>query len=342
MHLVKKIILCTPFNSTWLDPMHKALLKLGFQVQLFDYRNLLGNLQLDPVTTLSLLPASLIKTALKPQPGLRFDTLNHMLVSLCHRQKPDYLLVIKGESITASSIDQINSFGVTTLLWQVDASFHPLIWPLTNTTGRHYNIYISCEPGSVVNKLKRQDFKKVLYMLGAADGFDMKFLQSTPKKYDVTLVGTHHFLREKYLQALKGLDVHVWGWGPWQKSSVASMFEGKALTQIQMRRVYSQSKIVVNVDRNPQSTIPTNLRPFEAAQVGAFILTNYKPYLKDVFKIGQEIICFKSPADLRHQVNYYLAHPQARRQVAKSMFTRVKKDHTYQKRLKKLFQTIAV
>ena len=340
MHLVKKIILCTPFNSTWLEPMHKALLKLGFQVQLCDYRNLLGNLKLDPTTTFSLLLPSLIKAALNPQKGLRFDTLNHMLISLCHQQKPDYLLVIKGESVTATTIDQINQLGVTTLLWQVDPSFHPLIWPLTNTVGRHYHIYITCEPGAVITQLKRRGFNRVLYMLGAADGFDLKFLQATPKKYDVTLVGTHHSRREKYLRALKGLDVHIWGWGPWQKSSIASMFEGKALTQAQMRQVYSQSKIVVNIDRNPESTIPTNLRAFEAAQVGAFLLTDCKPQLKHVFKLNQEIVCFKSPTDLRRQVDYYLAHPQARRQVAKSMFARVKKDHTYQKRLNQLFQTI--
>jgi len=218
------------------------------------------------------------------------------------------------ETITPTTIDTIKSLGIKTLLWQIDPTFDPIIWPHTNTVGRKVDLYITCEPGSVLTKLEKRGFKKLAYMLGASDGTTMRFLQNQPKKYDIVLIGTYHPFREKYLKVLKGKDVHIWGWGNWQDSSVKEMFEGKALSQKEMLKVYSQAKIVIDIRRSKSSTIPTNLRPFEAAQVGAFILLEYAYNLKDVFKLNKEVDYFKSPSDLRQKVNYYLAHPQKRKQ----------------------------
>jgi len=326
----KNVIIVAPFDSTWVEPVSNGFKQTGFAVKMFDYRTLFGNIHFNPLFTFLNLSIHISKKRI----------INNLLIKACQKFKPDYLFLIKAETITPTTIDTIKSLGIKTLLWQIDPTFDPIIWPHTNTVGRKVDLYITCEPGSVLTKLEKRGFKKLAYMLGASDGTTMRFLQNQPKKYDIVLIGTYHPFREKYLKVLKGKDVHIWGWGNWQDSSVKEMFEGKALSQKEMLKVYSQAKIVIDIRRSKSSTIPTNLRPFEAAQVGAFILLEYAYNLKDVFKLNKEVDYFKSPSDLRQKVNYYLAHPQKRKQIAQAMFNRIEKDHTYKQRILNLFSTV--
>lgn len=332
-----KIILACPRHATFTQPLKKALEAYGFDVFLFDYGNIMGNLRFNLLYFFFLT----IQAIVSAKTFSKLHILNTMLYLLCKKRTPRYLWVIKGEHVWAETIDQVKKLGTTTLVWQVDTVFHPRIWPFVSQHNRAYDIFIACEPDKTVQILKKRGFKHVLYMLGAADSFNMQFAQNHPKKYDITLIGTYHPLREKFLVALKDLDLHIWGWGKWHTSRVASSFEGKAVTQKEMLNIYKQSKIVLNIGRSSKSTSPTNLRPFEAAQVGAFILVDYKKNLHRVFKLGKEIDTFKTPEELRQKVNYYLGAPVRRKAIAKSMFDRIKHDHTYEARVRSLFADVA-
>lgn len=336
---IKHILIVAPYNSSWITPLKNAFNNLEFKVSLFDYRNILGNFRFNPLLYIPLIATTKIKE-ISNNHSSRAQILNKILVNACKFLKPDYVFVIKGESISKSAVEQIKQLGIKTILWQIDPIAHPSIWSYTKVVGKSYDVYVSCEPGKVIEKLKRNGFKNVLYMLGAADGGKMIHSQSLHKTYDISFVGTYDAVREKFLAALEGLDVHIWGWGDWHKSKVSKMFEGSALTQEKMLTVYAKSKIVINVNRAKNSTIPTNLRPFEAAQVGAFILVDHKINLSEVFKIGKEIDTFKSPQELRQKITYYLTHSKKRKSIAQAMQIRVKRDHTYDKRLNKLFSEI--
>lgn len=338
MFASRSVLIAVPIEATFASPLQLAFRKLGFNTYLFDYRNVFGNFSFNPIFTFMLIPVAILKISLHHFPD-KFSVLNELLYITCVFWKPTYLFAVKGEHITKTTIMRIKKLGIFTIVWQVDPSLDPRIWSFVDKHQRAYDVYISCEPGTVITELKRRGFKQVLYMLGAADSEQMH--QSHEKeKYDITLVGTYHPERERFLQALEGLDVHIWGWGDWHNSDVANMFEGGSLTNKNMLEVYKQSKIVVNIGRAIGSTIPTNLRPFEAAQVGAFILVDYKPNLKKVFVLGKEIDTFKTPKELREKVDFYLKNPDKRSKIAQALFKRVKKEHTYQKRLQTLFQQI--
>lgn len=333
--ITERIILVSPYDATFTIPFLRAFRKLGFKVEFFDYRTLSGNIQYSKYFLIDLL-----KTVVNNPSVLTFFSprklLNAVLVTQSQRIKPDYLFVIKGESITSSTIEQIKKYRIKTICWQVDSVLHPLIWPFVKKWGKSYDIYVTCEPGKALTHLKKYGFKNVHYMLGAADGENIRYLNKR-KEFDVTLVGSYHSDRERFLKVLKDFNLHIWGWGDWQNSNLSKFYKGKALTQTEMLEVYSKSKIIINVGRNPQSTIPTNLRPFEAAQVGAFILVEYKKNLHTVFRLGKEIESFKTTQELRNKIIYYLSNAKAREKIAKEMFNRVKKEHTYEIRLKKLF-----
>jgi spore maturation protein CgeB len=70
------------------------------------------------------------------------------------------------------------------------------------------------------------------------------------------------------------------------------------------------------------------------------LLTNYTPGLEKLFDIGKEIVVYTSIEDLDNKVKYYLENENERNMIAESGHQRVKRDHTYFQRSKKLIDII--
>ncbi len=76
-----------------------------------------------------------------------------------------------------------------------------------------------------------------------------------------------------------------------------------------------------------------NQRVFDVPACNKFLLTDYQDQLEDLFKIGEEIICYHDPAEIPDLVGYYLNHPSDRICIAKNGYKRVLRDHTYVSRV---------
>ncbi|MGH7968412.1 MAG: glycosyltransferase family protein, partial [Limisphaerales bacterium] len=80
-----------------------------------------------------------------------------------------------------------------------------------------------------------------------------------------------------------------------------------------------------------------NCRLFEAAGCGAFQVADWKPSLPELFETEREIVTFRTRRELKEKVDYYLARPEERREIAARACARAHRDHTYEKRLEKMF-----
>jgi spore maturation protein CgeB len=74
------------------------------------------------------------------------------------------------------------------------------------------------------------------------------------------------------------------------------------------------------------------LRVFDVPASGGFLLTDYMPGLEKMFEIGKEIEVYRTPDELREKVDYYLARPEACREIAHRARERVLRDHTFANR----------
>ena len=83
-----------------------------------------------------------------------------------------------------------------------------------------------------------------------------------------------------------------------------------------------------------------NYRTFETTGCGTFLLTNYTPGLEKLFDIGKEIVVYNDLEDLDNKVKYYLDNEDEREKIAKAGYERVKSEHTYLERSKKLIDII--
>ena len=76
-----------------------------------------------------------------------------------------------------------------------------------------------------------------------------------------------------------------------------------------------------------------NMRLFEAAGLGVFQLVDDRPGVKEWFRVGEHLITYRDPADLRDKVAYYLAHEDERCEMAQAARAHAFAHHTYARRV---------
>lgn len=319
----KSILFATPKNSSFTQPISAGLRELGFDVFLFDY------LKPDIVSQTIGFGSNLLAS-------IRLRTLyahwvNYRLLETVSHLSPDYLFVIKGETISARTIDTIKTRGISTINWFPD---NVGSWHLVMQTARSYDHYASvCH---YLSEKLNESGRKTLY-LPVADIAD-KFFVRTKKKYNLVFAGHKTRKRELYFSIIKDLGFDLWGYPHWKDSILAPHYHGY-LEVREMKQMFRLAKIVVNVS-TAEEGIPisiANLKNFEATGVGTFVLSEFSPALAELFVENKEMVFFRTKEELRKKAIYYLNHDYEREKIALAGWRRTKKDHTYNKRLTKLF-----
>ncbi|UCD35463.1 MAG: glycosyltransferase family 1 protein, partial [Nitrospiraceae bacterium] len=79
-----------------------------------------------------------------------------------------------------------------------------------------------------------------------------------------------------------------------------------------------------------------NQRVFDVPACGAFILTDHREVLKELFHVGREIITYRHRDEVPEIAKFFLRYPWERERVALRGRERVLKEHTYRHRLRSL------
>ncbi len=322
----KKVLFVTTDYSYFTLPISQALNKLGYEVHIFDYYR--------PNLTTRLIGLCGNLRLLKKSRARVNSLVNKLLISTVRQLNPQYLLVIKGETITPETLDTINSSGTTTINWFGDGLF---FWQWMKQTAAHYSIFINNGRDSF-RKLNK--FGVESYCLEYA-GPDIRPRPRLSKKYSITFVGQHSPRRERYFKPLKTLGLKIWGYQQWQKSSLKDICEGPVPVKT-AHQIIGESKIVVNTLTGNFRTEPEeiNIRTFETLAMGTFLLVQDYPFLKKFFRVGKELVTFKTPSDLYQKAKYYLDHPKERETIAAAGYERIQKEHLFKHRLKDLFTIV--
>ena len=79
-----------------------------------------------------------------------------------------------------------------------------------------------------------------------------------------------------------------------------------------------------------------NQRVFDVPAAGAFVLTDWRDQMENLFEPGKEIAFYESPEQIPELINFYLANPNARQAIIKAAQKRILNEHTYVHRLQTL------
>lgn len=80
-----------------------------------------------------------------------------------------------------------------------------------------------------------------------------------------------------------------------------------------------------------------NQRIFDVPAAGAFVLTDWRPQMEQLFESG-EMACYHDPEEIPDLTRHYLSHPVERRKLAAAARKRVLACHTWEHRLQEMLE----
>lgn len=101
--------------------------------------------------------------------------------------------------------------------------------------------------------------------------------------------------------------------------------------------VYNGSKINIYITpRAIRSGVP--LRVLEIMACQGFVLVNYQEDLAKEFEDGKELVMYRSLEEMTDKIQYYLAHEEERKQIARAGYEKVLREYNYAEKLRKILE----
>ena len=327
----------------------RALEKLGYDFMVFDYRE--SRYLKSPA-------GALVKKAIKKflPPEIRRvplidymekERMNKALLETIEGYRPDILLVIIGECISARTFEKVRKSGIIVANWTPDTLLDPLRRDFFEEFSQYYDYFFIIDSYEVKNYVKiNSRFIKLIPL--ACDPEIHKTVDLTDeekKRYgsEITFSGQIKYRRGEILSSVTEFNPAIWGDGVEKNSPLAKFHRGRYFFDEEGVKIYNASDMVLDIN-TPYEGVDKVLhytnRAFEASACGALLLTNENPYLSGLYNIGEEIVCYRDKEDLKEKIRYYLSHPEERKAIARRGQERTHRDHTYEKRLKEIFSII--
>lgn len=137
------------------------------------------------------------------------------------------------------------------------------------------------------------------------------------KAYPVLFVGSDHsgFGRKSVDYAvLAGADLSVFG-KFWEKTLRPEVLKGNFIENDDLYRYYANADIVLNDHRDDMRYYGfVSNRVYDVTASGGFVLTDYLPEIEEAY--GDSVATYKDYYDFKEKLEYYLAHPEVRAEMA--------------------------
>ncbi|MBI3812906.1 MAG: glycosyltransferase, partial [Nitrospinae bacterium] len=252
--------------------------------------------------------------------------------------------------LTPNVIQRLKGRGASVAFWFVEDFRTLLYW---KEAAPHYDYFFTIQRGVFFDELKKIGVKNYHYLPQACspDVHRKIPLADEEKKLyssDISFMGAGYHNRRIFFQGLMDFDFKIWGTEWDYASPLAKLIQkgGERLSPEEYVKIFNGSKINLNLhsssyhdDVDPEGDF-VNPRTFELAACGAFQLVDYRSELDSLFKIGEEIICFKDLRDIREKLRYYLDHPEERERIADRAMERAVKYHTFENRMEEMLAVI--
>ena len=279
--------------------------------------------------------------------------LQQALKEKAEKFKPDLIFFIPyTDQFTAETLDTLKQ------KWPTCAWFGDDSWRFDGYSSRmapHYSYCCTTDMFSV-HKYRRIGIEPILTQW-AAQTYSLEPRSPLEKgaaySYDVSFVGAYNEVRGWFIKRLAKLGVKVQCFGAGWPAGRVSFPE--------MERIFRDTRINLNLSNSVSRDIRYVLggvmnlaryfiskknveqmkaRNFEIPLAGGFELTNYVPGLEHYLTIGEETVVYSAPEDCALQIKYYMENEEYRRAIMQAGYERVKKEHTYLRRLEQILAVI--
>lgn len=119
--------------------------------------------------------------------------------------------------------------------------------------------------------------------------------------------------------------------------SSSTVFHGPVSTHKEMPRVFSTSKINLNITmRGIQTGI--SQRVWDVLGCGGFLMSDYQEEIPEYFDIGKDLVCFKNEKECKELTDHYLHNDAERKEIALNGYKKVLQYHSYDLRVSQMLK----
>lgn len=277
------------------------------------------------------------------------------LLRKIEEEKPESALILKGTGFNVEWIEALKKRGIYTILWHPDIDMPDWLFPLI----RSVDFCFTMAEG-LIPKWKEKGARQVAWL---SQGFEPSFFEvgeineSDRRFYgaDVAFVGNidsaNNYLPRRYrLKRVLREGFHLKWWGPklgrkWVNlliffSRLGRAYGGRFVYGPEFAKVARSSKILLAFDRDLDIRLSMSARMYTAVGCGAFYLCEAVEGIETVLIPDKEIVTFRGEEEMIDKIRYYLPRASEREAIARAGQARVRREHTYQKRLEQMFRII--
>lgn len=278
--------------------------------------------------------------------------VSEAVMARCAEFKPDLVFALAQAPISEDCLKRLKENGVPTAFWFVEDFRLMDYW---RGVAPLYDYFFTIQRGEFFDSLKERGVAKFSYLPLAAAPDVHKSVDLTVDEIgefgsDLSFVGAGYYNRRNLFKGLVGRDFRIWG-SDWDMNSPLNRYIQRSGARIKTEdtvKIFSATRININLHSstyhagvNPYGDF-VNPRTFELAACGSFQLTDFRSELPELFKIGEEIVCFEDLDDLKEKITYYLDNTDERKRIAGLARERVLKEHTYEKRMEEMLDFLAM
>jgi hypothetical protein len=288
---------------------------------------------------------------------LTFETAtqaNAELVRCVRDYKPDVVLGLKLERITAETLQRIRQRGTPVILWYVDC-FTPQVPRWLKPLVREVDLFLTTARGMVAKYRALTDVPVEWMYEGAyLPAFPSPALTPAIRRAygsPVAFIGNIYQppVGDKKLQGRRlelfnriGARYPLRVWGPQLRAPEAPTFRlTRWLTyQHDYVKVCRSSAIVLGINTVNSVALYFSNRTFITLASGGFHLTEYVPQLEEMFENKQHLVWYHSDEECLDLIAYYLKRPSVRARIAAQGRDFTRKRYGMKRQLNKILALI--
>jgi hypothetical protein len=273
---------------------------------------------------------------------------NRELELQARRLEPDMLVVFKGTWVQGRAIRSLRAMGTRCYNYYTDVSFRAH-GPYIARALPHYDWIFTTKTFGLDDMREQLGITRASHILFAFDPDLHRPLEMTQRDYerfgcDVSYIGTWSPKKEELLTQIAlrrpSLKLRIWGeyWNNARSAAIRDSIGGHEVLGNEFVRALLGSKINLSImsEARKGSSRGDQVanRTFVVPACGAFVLHERTDELLQYFKEDEHLGCFGDADELIVKIDYYLARPELRQQVAEQGREMVWREHSWDRRIR--------
>ncbi len=281
--------------------------------------------------------------------GILSNTLNEWSYARAVESNSDIVIVLAQAPVNESFARRLRAQGVVTAFWFVENWRHMSYW---QNICRDYDTFMHIQPGPFEAQLVQSGCPDAIHIQTGCDPeihrpVTLDAEESAAYSCEVSFAGAGYPNRQNVLKTLTDLDLKIWGveWGA-PELQPALQAKDKRFDGDTFSKICAASKICLNLHSSTThhdidlECEAINPRVFDIAACGGFQLCDAVPGLENYFDLETELPVYRTLAELRDRVRYYLDHESERAEIAQRARARAMAEHTYAHRAQQMLDHI--